>query len=432
MKKILVLLLLTGMGYTANAQFTAKQKAATVDSVCAVLNRLYVFPKVAKQMETYIRERLARKAYDTITDGGRFAEVITADLYSIGNDKHINMSYSAEVLPAQNDNPMQLSPEEEKGYALWLKSENYGITKLEVLPGNIGYIDFKWFCGPEYGGETHAAAMNYVAHTDALIIDLRNSQGAMSTEVIPFICSYFFERSTHLNDLYWRRGDSTVQTWTTTMVPGKKYLDKPIYILTSGKTFSGAEEFAYDLKNLKRATIIGETTGGGANGGGSVRVDDHFSLFVPMGRAINPITKTNWEGVGVSPDTAVKSNRALHKAQMIALQQLIATSTDSGWKQRLQELYNQVQSNTPNYKQVTFTLKGFETAKAVSVAGSFNNWSPRSDQMQRKGDSWVVNAEAEPGRHLYKFVVDGRWLLDPANPVTAKENNYDNSVIVVE
>ena len=170
--------------------------------------------------------------------------------------------------------------------------------------------------------------MNYMAHTDALIIDLRNSNGAMSMHAIPFICSYFFETPTHLNDFYWREKEETIQTWTQTIVPGKKYLHKPIYIVTSGKTFSGAEEFAYDLKNLKRATLIGETTRGGANGGGTVRISDHFEIFIPSGRAINPITKTNWEGVGVVPDSVIKSNRALYFANILALQQLIDNRTD--------------------------------------------------------------------------------------------------------
>ena len=133
--------------------------------------------------------------------------------------------------------------------------------------GNIGYIDFKFLCGTEYAGDFYAAMMNYINHTDALIIDFRKCGGAMSDNVISFLCSYFFADKTHLNDLYWRERNFTQQTWTQVVVPGKKYLNKPIYVLTSGGTFSGAEEMAYDLKNLKRATIIGEVTGGGANPG---------------------------------------------------------------------------------------------------------------------------------------------------------------------
>jgi retinol-binding protein 3 len=300
------------------------------------------------------------------------------------------------------------------------------------LPGNIGYIDFKWLCGPEYAGDTYAAAMNYLSHTDALIIDLRNSNGAMSMYAIPFICSYFFEEATHLNDFYWRETNQTIQTWTQAVVPGRKFLNKPIYILTSGKTFSGAEEFAYDLKNLKRATLIGEITGGGANGGGSVRISDHFEIFIPNGRAINPITKTNWEGIGVTPDTAIKSNRALYFAQTTALQQLLDKSNDNMYKMQLGQLLQQLKLNPPAFKSITFSLAGFDNAKEVYVAGNFNNWSPKTDKLERKGTIWITDAEALPGEITYKFIVDGQWILDPGNKTTKQDGMHTNSVRMLE
>lgn len=417
---------------SASAQLTAQQKNEAVDSVVKLMNERYTFPETAKEIELFLRKQQAAKQYDSITDGNAFAAKLTNDIRSICNDKHVNIRYSPENLPVNRGNILQISDEERKDYAEFLRLENYGVTKLEILKGNIGYIDFKFLCGTEYAGDFYAAMMNYVQHTDALIIDFRKCGGAMSDNVIPFLCSYFFADKTHLNDLYWREGNFTQQTWTQVVVPGKKYLNKPVYILTSGRTFSGAEEMAYDLKNLKRATIIGEVTGGGANPGGSINVTNHFNMFLPIGRAINPITKTNWEGVGVQPDTLIKSRLALHKAHLLAIQQSIQTTDNKLWKEELKRLNAEVESQAPQMVKVTFRLKGYAAAKNIVVAGGFNDWSTSAAIMKRQGNEWVVETEAEPGKHLYKFVVDGQWILDPANRQTAWENGYENSVVIVK
>lgn len=417
---------------SATAQLTAPQKNEAVDSVVKLMNERYTFPETAKQIEQFLRKQQAAKAYDHINDGNVFAATLTTDIRSICNDKHVTIRYSPEVLPVSRGNMMQISDEERKDYAEFLRLENYGVTKLEILKGNIGYIDFKFLCGTEFAGDFYAAMMNYVQHTDALIIDFRKCGGAMSDNVIPFLCSYFFADKTHLNDLYWREGNFTQQTWTQVVVPGKKYLNKPVYVLTSGGTFSGAEEMAYDLKNLKRATIIGEVTGGGANPGGSINVTQHFNMFLPIGRAINPITKTNWEGVGVQPDTLIKSRLALYKAHLLAMQQSMQTTSNKQWKDELKRLITEHESNIPQLVKVTFRLKGYTSAKNIVVAGGFNDWSTSTAKMKRVGNEWVVETEAEQGKHLYKFVVDGQWILDPANKQTAWENGYENSVVLIK
>lgn len=310
--------------------------------------------------------------------------------------------------------------------------ENFGLTKLDILKGNIGLLQFRVLSPPEVAGDTYVAAMNYLANTDALIIDLRSCGGATSPDVIPMLCSYFFARPTHLNDIYWRPENSTRQFWTWAHVPGKRYLDKPIYLLTSHRTFSGAEELAYDLKNLKRATLVGETSGGGAHGGGDQRADDHFTVFVPYGRAINPITKTDWEGAGVAPDIAAPAALALHRAHSTALRELIAKTDDAPWKENLQRLLAEVERNTPRLKRVAFSLAGYPDAREVAVAGTFNSWDPGANRLARNGDAWVGEVDAEIGPQAYKFIVDGRWILDPANTRTEPDGEFTNSVRVVE
>jgi hypothetical protein len=417
---------------SGNAQFTRNQKEEIVSEITNQLNKYYVFPETAKQLEIYLKQQLTAKLYDTVNSGKIFAELLTLDLQKIAHDKHLHVNYVDTILPKEDNTPSEMPESQKKEYARWLLRENYGIRKLEVLPGNIGYIDFKWFCGPEYGGNTYAAAMNYLNHTDALIIDLRNSNGAMSMYAIPFLSSYFFEVPTHLNDFYWREKNETMQTWTQQVVPGNKYLNKPIYMLISGKTFSGAEEFAYDLKNLKRAILIGETTGGGANGGGTIRVSDHFEIFIPSGRAINPITKTNWENVGVTPDSAIRSNKALYYVQNLILKKMIAESNETGRKMELAQILTELQQHAPTYKKMNFSLEGFETAKEVYVAGSFNNWSPTADKLKRNGNAWTITTEGEPGEIFYKFIVDGKWILDPKNKQTKSDGPNINSFIMLQ
>lgn len=430
---LLAVLITAPFCQNANAQLSTNEKNRTIDSLVKQLNNRYIFPEGAKKIETFIRKKQKSNGYSSFEKGNDFADELTRDLQNLSNDKHLNLYFSPEEMPFNNhldmmDLPDSLKPYENES----LLSKNYGIRKLDVLKGNIGYIDFEFFCGPEYAGQVYTSALNYLAHTEALIIDLRQSNGSMSADAIPLIMSYFFDKPTHITDLYWRKGNVTNQYWTYATVPGPKYLNKPIYVLTSGKTFSGAEGFAYDLKNLKRATIIGETTGGGANGGGSVTLTPHFGVFIPIGRAINPITKTNWEGVGVIPDTIISPRLALYKAQKLALQAIIESSANRPEKLAfLNDLVKALENEKPVYKTVTFKLNKFTNAKEVYVAGSFNFWSHKTNKMILKNNEWVAEVETEPGKIVYKFVVDGRWITDPDNPNTLKEDENINSLIEV-
>lgn len=408
--------------------------AARTRAIRGVLQRLtegYVVPEVALKMEQHIREREAQKSYDSIEDGEQLARVLTRDLRSVSNDKHIRVGYSPQVLPPEPDRS-EGEREAPESVRKQMARDNFGLTKLDILRGNIGYLQFRYLAPPELAGDTYVAAMNYLANTEALILDLRTCGGAMSEHAIPMLCSYFFATPVHLNDIYWRSTNSTRQSWTWAHVPGKRYLNKPIYVLTSRATFSGAEELAYDLQNLKRATLIGDITGGGANPGWDRRADDHFTVWVPNGRAINPITKTNWEGVGVKPDVPVAAARALHVAHTTALKKRIEETQEPGWREMLKRALADTERSAPRYKKVTFSLKGFPDAEQVTVAGSFNGWDPAANPLTRQGETWVVEVEAEPGRHTYKFVVDGRWITDPDNAETERDGEYVNSVRKVE
>lgn len=306
----------------------AATRAAVIDGGLKRLNDSYVFPDIAKKMEQAIRDRMVRKEYDQITSAKAFAEIFTKHLQEVSHDKHLRVRYSHEPIPVRQ-NRQEPTAEERERFRLGNMWGNFGFEKVERLEGNVGYLSLRGFNDPNGAEETIAAAMNFLGNTDALIIDLRRNGGG-SPAMVALISSYLFgEKPVHLNSLYWREGNRTDDFWTKEKVLGKRFADKDVYVLTSNRTFSAAEEFSYNLKNLKRATIVGEVTGGGANPGGMFRITEHFGVFVPTGRAINPISKTNWEGTGVKPDVEVPADHALKTAHLDALKKVAAKQTDN-------------------------------------------------------------------------------------------------------
>lgn len=301
----------------------ASMRMRVVDGAAALLDSFYVFPAVAKRMGDSVRARLARGVYDSYGSGPGFAMRLNRDLGEIAHDRHLRIDYSVPALPphrAQSATLRTITAEEVSQERREMDKINCGFRKAEELDGNVGYLKFDIFADPEVCGPTAVAALNFVAGTHALIIDLRENHGGRAG-MVALIASYLFDHRTHLNDLWTRRTGATQEFWTEDSVPGRRFGgEKPVYVLTAARTFSGGEEFAYDLKALKRATIVGETTGGGAHPVRPRRIDDHFMIGVPWGKAINPITHTNWEGVGVEPDVKVSAGDALATAQKLLQQ----------------------------------------------------------------------------------------------------------------
>ena len=327
----------------------AISRTAVIDTLIKELNDSYVFPETAKKMETDIRARVSANEYNSITSSRALAEKLTADLQSVSKDKHLRVRYSHDVIPVRQDRREPSAAEIEQGK--WFnKRVNYGFEKVERMNGNIGYIDLRGFNDDEAGADTVASAMTFLQNTEAIIFDLRQNGGG-NPAMVALISSYLFgDKPVHLNDLYWRKGNKTDEFWTKPELAKVKFSNKDIYVLTSSYTFSGAEEFSYNLKNLKRATIIGETTGGGAHPGGMVRLADHFGVFIPTGRAINPISKTNWEGTGVEPDIKVPKDQALKVAYMAALTKSVEGIKDDSVKNGVKGLIAQTQKELDELK----------------------------------------------------------------------------------
>jgi retinol-binding protein 3 len=293
-------------------------RARVIDGAIADLNEFYVFPETAKKMEAALRARQKMGSYDAVSDGETFARVLTSHLQEISHDKHLSVSFSSAVLPMGE--PGQ-GPDAQARMRAEVESVNCFFERAELLPPNLGYLKFNAFIDPAICGATASAAMNFLANADAIIFDLRENLGG-DPKMVAFLATYLFAGPTQLSDLYDRKQDTTTQYWTLPFVPGKTLAGKPVFVLTSKRTFSGGEEFGYDLKVLKRATIVGETTGGGAHPVTGHRIDDHFLIGVPFARAVNPITKTNWEGTGVEPDVKVPAGDALEVAKKMAAEQV--------------------------------------------------------------------------------------------------------------
>lgn len=297
-----------------NFTLDAATRVEVINTALADLNEFYVSPDVAAQMSDAIGARQKRGEYDSITDGDAFAAKLTDHLRDVSHDKHLRVDFSPVPLPKEVSTP---DPKAEAEFRKQMERANCGFDKLEILPGNIGYVKFDFFADPSVCAPTVIAAMNFLANTDAIIFDLRENGGG-DPEMVTFICSYLFDQPTHLNDLWTRKGDTTEQFWTLPYVSGKRLAAQPAFVLTSHRTFSGGEEFTYDLQQQKRATIVGEVTGGGAHPVAGHRIDDHFTIGVPFATAINPVTHTSWEGTGVTPDVKVPAADALLTAQSLA------------------------------------------------------------------------------------------------------------------
>jgi C-terminal processing protease CtpA/Prc len=316
------------------------ERNATIEAAIANLDKLYVYPEQAARIEQQLRTKMRQGDYDAITSAQALADTLTADLQRENHDKHLVVRYFEESIPEPSAKQDAQDKAAEAGDE---RHFNFGYDSVDRLHGNIGYIDLHEFSRPDRAAERIGAAMTLLGDTDALIIDLRKCTGGDPDTVMLF-ASYLFDMRTHLNDIYWRDENRTEARWTTDTVPGKKYgQTREVYLLTSEDTFSGCEDLAYALKYSRRATLIGEATGGGAHPGNPHRLDAHFMMFVPSGRAINPVTHTDWEDGGVVPDVKSPAKNALDIAQIAALKHLVAVESDPDWKQRLQKRIDELE-----------------------------------------------------------------------------------------
>jgi hypothetical protein len=315
-------------------------RAEILDRLIAGLEAYYVFPDKAAAMAADLRAQDKHGDYAKITSAQAFAQKLTEDLQRSSHDRHLEVAYSDRPFPPQAAfDAEETSPED----LAQQRRLNFGVERVQRLDFNLGYLDLRAFAPPKLSGPKLAAAMSLLSDTDALVIDLRNNGGG-DPATVALLASYLFDQRIRLNDIYDRGKDATTQYWTSDALDGPKYGGtKKLYLLVSHDTFSAGEDFTYALKNLKRATVIGAATGGGAHPGTGRRLTDHFAANIPTGRSISPITHGDWEGTGVAPDVAVDPEQALEKAQALYMTDLVANEKDPGRRQRIAQRLAELQ-----------------------------------------------------------------------------------------
>ncbi|HEY5883920.1 MAG TPA: S41 family peptidase [Pyrinomonadaceae bacterium] len=326
----------------ADLPIDAATRTKVIEAVLSRLNGSYVMPEVAARMEQSIRARTQKGEYDKINSSALLAQTLTTHLGEIAKDKHLGVSFSYDPIPISTEQ-REPSPEDRERFRRMVSSTNFGFEKVERLNGNVGYMELDGFVPNQLGAETAIAAMQFLANTDALIIDLRYNGGGVPGTAQIIISYLFSETPVHYHSIYWREGNRTEQFWTLPYLPGRRYVGKPVYILMGKRTLSAPESFAYSLQALKRATVVGEVSAGGANPGRVFRINEHFQIFVPTGRAINPVTGTNWEGTGVKPDIETTFANALKTAHLTALRTLVETSPSERRKEQLRSILEEVE-----------------------------------------------------------------------------------------
>jgi hypothetical protein len=337
-----------------NSALSASDRAAIVQTLVAKLKANYITPAVADRVANAIARKNAEGGYASAAGAQAFSEALATDLRKFSGDLHFNARFDERFRAGSSAaaGPGRAEADDERVQAV---RSGYGIEKIERLPGNIGYIELRNFGPTELVGPAYTAAMSLMAGADALILDLRRNGGGRPASVA-YLMSHFFPPGDrrHLNDIYDRPSNTTQEFWTLASVT-ERYR-KPVYVLTSARTGSGGEECAYDFQTQKRATLVGETTAGAANPVGPFSVGQGIVVWIPTGRAINPITRTSWEHVGVKPDIAVPAAQALQTAHAAILRTLASSAKDDDQRTKLQRVLAMVEKGES--EKPVYTLRG--------------------------------------------------------------------------
>ncbi len=295
-----------------------------IDSLNILLNNNYVYTEKAKIISTYLVSQLKNNAYSNeLLNPKIIADRLQSDITKIHHDPHMHIKYDPGFHVKENVAPSEEEINLAKKY--W-KENNYAFTKVEILPGNIGYFTFNVFVDDVKSAKsTISSALKFLSNTSAIIIDLRDNYGG-SPDMVSQIESYFFNVKTHMNDLINRSAKDTTFFYADPKKADSLNLLMPLYILTSHNTFSGAEDFSYGMQKANRAIIVGEPTGGGAHPQKPFSAGQGFVISIPYARSLSPVTNTDWEGTGVIPDVKANAQKALLTAQQLILEKKMLTA----------------------------------------------------------------------------------------------------------
>ena len=416
-------------------------RAEIVDGVCTELERTYVEADTAKLIAAVLRRQLKSGAYDRLDDRNAFAEAVTKDLRRLNGDLHLSLRPAGQGSPAggmrrvvvsggpapaggapaapggpvvvrrvaggpggpggPGDRPIPGMPD--------AREHNFGLERAEILPGNIGYLEVTGFNGAPGSDEAIAAALRFLERTDAMIIDVRRNGGG-SGQMSHMLFSHFLPAdSIPTIRVKSRATPQPVLMKSVVDVPGPRRPDVPLYVLTSRRTGSAAEEFSFVLHNLGRATLVGERTAGAGHMVDFVDVPRDFVLGVSITRVSDPRTGLEWEGVGVQVDKPVEADRALVVAQQEALGLLAGRATDPGKKRRLEWSADWVAANDrpqPTEAEMSRLSGAFDDDREVAVRDG--------RLVYRRGSMSEVLRPLDENR--YMITPEARFVFDAGAP----------------
>ena len=377
------------------APVTATVRRSVVGTLAEQLTRHYVDADTGAMIAKHMRDRLAAGAYDTISSPGRFAEALTVDLRAVNGDRHLNVTYNPGS-PGQRPGPdgirMMGPPTRGPGgpggpggpppnAAVAARRTNFSLGRVDILPGNVGYMDIRGFAGSPEVVDAIKSALDYLHNTDAIIFDLRRNGGG-SPFSVNMIISHFTTADTIPSlTVKNRSGHETFTRYTLASVPGPRRPTAPLYVLTSGATASAGEDFTFVLKNMKRATIVGGTTAGAGHNNAVLDLGEGFNASLSFTRVMDPKTGAEWERVGVTPDVPVDPARALDVAHALALKTIAANTTDARWRRMLDLTREGIEAQASPRTVPAATLGTYageyETGRTLTVDNGRLLYSPR-------------------------------------------------------
>ncbi len=420
MKNILIPIFFNLFHITLSSQqfMTKEAVTETVHQMSELLEKNYVFPEKAAAMKKMLQQNLAQGSYFELTLE-EFATKVNKDLQGISPDKHMRVDVFPEKPVTDNRSPQTLGGKKPQ--------KINPFKKIEFLPGNVAWVVLDNFPKPDLCDEYVISTMNCISSAKAVIFDLRNNGGG-SPLLVQLILSYLLEPKTHYNSVF-NRIKNTISEYRTYQINtgfeseggigsdnkesklnGKinstELTKAPVYVLTAKRTFSAAEEFAYDIQSIKRGKIVGNSTGGGAHQMNGFGVYGRIGMLIPYTKPINPFTGTDWEGTGVKPDIEVNVNEALKTAHVDALKTLQQMETtpeaklDYDWIIKLSEYYYhspapltdvEMENISGKYgKDVLIRIEGGDLVAEVAVGGVRKFKLQQLDDLIFKVDSDIV------------------------------------------
>ena len=397
---ILVFVSITSLN-AQNKEINENGKREIVQLISENLLETYLDLDVAKEMTSVLKSNIKSNKYMSIKNPDEFSKIVTLDLQKVSKDLHLKVNFE----PKKNARKKRVMPEEmkierEKMMAMRMAEINYGFTEVKVLNGNIGYLNLRMFVDIKYGREAATAAMSFLNNTNAIIIDLRTNGGGVPS-MMQLLSSYFTDaKPVLLSNFYERKTNSETQLYTFETIDGKRMTNKPLYILTSKKTFSAAEAFTYTLKHLDKAVVVGEITKGGANRTKSINLNNDFSISVPYIKSIHPVTKSNWEGVGVQPTIETAENDAFVIAYIDAIHKTVIRNEN--------RVLNKIGYTFLQEKSIDNAIKVFQENTKL-FPNDANSW----DSL---GEAYFMKHDKENALKSYTKALE----LDPTS-ISAKE-----------